>query len=191
MYNIYIYIYIYIYEYSHSFVFPSAKCVIVRQLVSLRLSFYTCISDRKNKYEINALMKKASYDSILYLIYKTTTKCKSLFFNMQLKSGRGRDFPCTTFRKCPCYNECVPEQIPFLLRQQCLPTIIFLHRSVASFEFRFILKLYLQNHFHFYDLIASRYTKGKWQWRQGYLFCLQSYHFDKKMFLYICLFLSI
>ena len=42
----------------------------------------------------------------------------------------------------------------------------------------------------FYDLIASYYTKGKWQWRQGYLFCFESYHFDKKMFLYICLFSS-
>ena len=42
----------------------------------------------------------------------------------------------------------------------------------------------------FNDLIAFYYTKGKWQWRQGYLVCLESYHFDKKMFLYICLFLS-
>ena len=38
----------------------------------------------------------------------------------------------------------------------------------------------------FYDLIASYYTKGKLQWRQGYLFCFESYHFDKKMFFYIC-----
>ena len=30
----------------------------------------------------------------------------------------------------------------------------------------------------FYDLIASYYTKGKWQWRQGYLFCFESHHFD-------------
>ena len=42
----------------------------------------------------------------------------------------------------------------------------------------------------FYDLIASYYTKGKWQWRQDYLFWFQPYHFDKKMFLYLCLFLS-
>ena len=42
----------------------------------------------------------------------------------------------------------------------------------------------------FYDQIASYYTKAKWQWRKGYLFCFESYHFDKKMFLYICLFFS-
>ena len=29
----------------------------------------------------------------------------------------------------------------------------------------------------FYDLIASYYAKGKWQWRQGYSFCFESYHF--------------
>ena len=40
----------------------------------------------------------------------------------------------------------------------------------------------------FYDLIASYYTKGKWQWGQGFLFCFEWYHFDKKMFFYICLF---
>ena len=37
----------------------------------------------------------------------------------------------------------------------------------------------------FYYLIASYYTKGKWQWRQGYLFCFESYHFDQKIFLYL------
>ena len=37
----------------------------------------------------------------------------------------------------------------------------------------------------FYDLIASYYTKGKCQLGQGYLFCFESYHFDKKMFSYI------
>ena len=26
----------------------------------------------------------------------------------------------------------------------------------------------------FYDLISSYYTKGKWQWRQGYLFCFSA-----------------
>ena len=40
----------------------------------------------------------------------------------------------------------------------------------------------------FYDLIASFYRKGKWQWRQGCSFCFKSYHFDEKMFLYIFLF---
>ena len=42
----------------------------------------------------------------------------------------------------------------------------------------------------FYDLTAFNYTKGKWQWRKGYLFCFESYHFDKKMFLCICFFFS-
>ena len=32
----------------------------------------------------------------------------------------------------------------------------------------------------FYGVIASYYTKRKWQWRQGYLFCFESHHFDKK-----------
>ena len=41
--------------------------------------------------------------------------------------------------------------------------------------FRFILKLHLFS--IFYDLIASYYAKGKWQWRQGYSFCFESYHF--------------
>ena len=31
-------------------------------------------------------------------------------------------------------------------------------------------------------LITSYYTKGEWQWRQGYLFCFESDHFDKKNF---------
>ena len=39
----------------------------------------------------------------------------TLFFNMQLKSGRGRGFTCMTFRKCPYYNEHVTEKMPFLL----------------------------------------------------------------------------
>ena len=44
------------------------------------------------------------------ITYKTATaKCNSLFFNMQLKLGRGRDFNCMTFGKCPYYIEYVPE----------------------------------------------------------------------------------
>ena len=43
----------------------------------------------------------------------------------------------------------------------------------------------------FYDLIASYYTKGKWQWRQDYLFWFQPYHFDKKMFLYLLFLISL
>ena len=43
----------------------------------------------------------------------------------------------------------------------------------------------------FYDLIASFYTEGKWQWWQGYLFSFEKYHFYNKIFLYICLLLSI
>ena len=43
----------------------------------------------------------------------------------------------------------------------------------------------------FYDLIASYYTKGKWQWRQGHLFCFESYHFDKNFFLCFCLLFSV
>ena len=42
----------------------------------------------------------------------------------------------------------------------------------------------------FYDLIASYYTKGKWQQRQAYLFCFESYHVDKNFFsLHLLIFL--
>ena len=34
----------------------------------------------------------------------------------------------------------------------------------------------------FYNLIVTYYTKRKWQWRQDYVFCLESYHFDKTIF---------
>ena len=85
----------------------------------------------------------------------------TLFFNMQLKFGRGRDFTCMTFGKCPYYIEHVPEQMPFALYQQCLPPIFFLHRTVASFGFHFILKLHLQNHFHFFMTCSILLYKRK------------------------------
>ena len=39
----------------------------------------------------------------------------TLFFNMQLKSGRGRGLTCMTFEKYPYYIEHVPEEMPFPL----------------------------------------------------------------------------
>ena len=65
----------------------------------------------------------------------------------------------------------------FLLSFLCIVWISFCHGTSSLDPFSL-----------FYDLIASYYTKGKWQWRQGYLFCFESYHFDKKMFLYISFF---
>ena len=67
-------------------------------------------------------------------------------------------------------------RLDFVLSWNCISTI----STIVS----------LQSFSLFYNLIASYYTKGKWQWRQGYLFCVESYHFDKKMFPYICLFFS-
>ena len=119
--------------------------------------------------------------------YKTTTtKCNSLFFNMQLKSGRDRaslawrlenvTITLNIFQnRCPfLYNSSA-----FLLSFLCIVWISFYPGTSSLEPFPF-----------FYDLIASYYTKGKWQWRKGYLFCFESYHFDCKMFLYICLFFS-
>ena len=108
------------------------------------------------------------------------------FFKMQLKSGSVRaslawrlenaHITLNIFQnRCPVlYNRSA-----FLLSFLCIVWISF-YPGTSSLE-PFSL---------FYDLIASYYTKGKWQWRQGYLFCFESYHFDKKMFLCICLFSS-
>ena len=89
-----------------------------------------------------------------------------------------------TFGKCPYYIEHLPELMPFfynssalLLSFLCIIWISFYPGSSSLEPFSL-----------FYDLIASYYTKGKWQWKEGYLFCFESYHFDKKMFPYICLF---
>ena len=64
----------------------------------------------KNKYQINALMKKVSYGNIWTKdIKQQQQNAMHSFFNMQLKSGRGRGFTCMTFGKCPHYIEHVPE----------------------------------------------------------------------------------
>ena len=60
--------------------------------------FIISLVTAKKKYNINALMKKASYDNTLYLKHNT-----------QLKSERGRSFTCMTFGKCLYYNEHVSE----------------------------------------------------------------------------------
>ena len=102
---------------------------------------------------------------------------------MQLKSGRDGGFTCMTFGKCPYYmfqNRC-----PFLYNRSALLLSFF---SIAqSHRLNLVLSwnLISRTIFTFYDLIASYYIKGKWQWRQGYLFCFESNYFDKKMFLYI------
>ena len=89
----------------------------------------------------------------------------TLLFNIQLKSAKSRGFTCMTFGKHPYYIEHVPEQMPFLLQQQCLPTIIFLHHRVASFGFRFIFEFDLQSHFHFfmtwYHLIIQKENSNR------------------------------
>ena len=73
--------------------------------------------------------------------------------------------------RCPfLYNSSA-----FLLSFLCIVWISFYPGTSSLEPFSF-----------FYDLIASYYRKGKWQCRQGYLFCFESYHFDKKIFLDIC-----
>ena len=119
--------------------------------------------------------------------YKTTiTKWNSLFFNMQLKSRRGAGFTCMKFGNARVTLNMFQNRCPFLyngstllLSFLCIVWISFYPGTSSLEPFPF-----------FYDLIASYYTKGKWQWRKGYLFCFESYHFDCKMFLYICLFFS-
>ena len=114
-------------------------------------------------------------------MYKTTTKFNSVFsLNMQLKSGSGRGFTCMTFGKCPYQNELVPEQRPFNI--SALLLLCFALRSRIVWISFYLKTSSLQPFSLFYDLIASYYTKGKWQWRQGYLFCFQSCHFDKGFF---------
>ena len=120
--------------------------------------------------------------------YKTTTtKCNSLFLQYATKirkrvgislAWRFKNTHITLNmlqNRCPFfYNSSA-----FLLSFLCIVWISFCPGTSSLEPFSL-----------FYDLIASYYTKGKWQWRQGYLFCFESYHFDKKMFLYICLFFS-
>ena len=118
--------------------------------------------------------------------YKTTTtKCNSFFFKMQLKSGRGR------------------ASLAWRLENAHITLNIFQNRRHFLYISAFLLSFlsivwilfypgtsFLEPFSLCYDLIASYYTKGKRQCRQGYLFCFESCHFDKKMFLYICLFFS-
>ena len=121
--------------------------------------------------------------------YKTTTtKCNSFFFQYATKIRKGEalhlhdvwniltlHWTCSRIDALPfLYNSSA-----FLLSFLCIVWISFCPRTSS-----------LEPFWLFYDLIASYYTKGKWQWRKGYLFCFESYHFDKKMFLYICLFFS-
>ena len=98
----YIYIYKHIYIYTYIYF-----CFSIHYICSLnRFGYHFIISlvTAKNKYNINALMKKVSYDN------KTATKCNLLsFFNTQLESGTGRSFTCVTFGKCLYYNEHVSE----------------------------------------------------------------------------------
>ena len=64
----------------------------------------------KSKYQINALIKKASYDNIwTENIKQQQQNAIHSFFNMQLKSGTGRGFTCMTFGKCPHFIEHVLE----------------------------------------------------------------------------------
>ena len=103
---------------------------------------------------------------------------KVSLFNMQLKSGmvgaslvwhfENAHITLNMFQnRCPfLYNSSA-----FLLSFLCIVWISF-YPGTSSLE-PFLL---------FYDLIASYYTKRKWQWRQGYSFCFESYHFDKKIF---------
>ena len=110
----------------------------------------------------------------------------SFLFNMQLKSeGVGASL-AWRLENAHIIMNMFQNRCPFLYNSSAF-LLSFLYIVWISFCPG---TLSLESFWCFYDLIASYYTKGKWQRRKGYLFCLESYYFDKKMFLYICLFFS-
>ena len=54
--------------------------------------------------------------------------------------------------------------------------------NAQSYRFDFVLSwnFISRTILTFYDLVESYNTNEKWQWRQGYLFCFESYYSDKK-----------
>ena len=111
---------------------------------------------------------------------------------MQLKSGRGRGFTSMTLGNSHITLNMFQNRCPFFYNSSIFLLLFFGIAVSHRLDFVFYHETSSLEPFSlFYDLIGSYYTKGKWQWRQGYLFCFESYHFDKKMFLYICLFLTI
>ena len=92
----------------------------------------------------------------------TIIKCNLLFFfNMQLKSGRGSGLTCMTFRKSPYLTCSRKGSLSFIT------TVPFYHFFASHSRIVWIL-FYLETSslepfLLFYDLIASYYTKGKWQ----------------------------
>ena len=80
-------------------------------------------------------------------------------------------FTCITHRKCPYYIEHVPNSSAFRIS---ICYIALSHRL----DFVLYRKLVPSTIFIFYDLIASCYSKEKWQWRLDCSFCFESYRFD-------------
>ena len=114
--------------------------------------------------------------------YKTTTtKCNSLFFNMQLKSGRDRASLAWRLENTPITLNIFQNRCPFLYNSTA---------SLLSFLYIVWISIFildpgtssLEPFSLCYGLIASYYRKGKQQWRQGYLFCFKSYHLRRKCF---------
>ena len=79
---------------------------------------------------------------------------------------------------------------PFIYSSSALQLSFFDSHSLIVWILYYLKTSSLESFLLFYYLIESYYTKEKWQWRQGYLFWFESYHFDEKMFLYICLLFS-
>ena len=125
--------------------------------------------------------------------YKTTiTKCNLFFFKYTTKIRKGQGLHLHDVWKIPVLHW-TRSRIDGLSFITVVPSYYHFFRIAQLHRFDFVLSWnFISRAFSlFYDLIASYYTKWKWQWRQGYLFCFVSYYFDKEMILYICLFLSV
>ena len=99
--------------------------------------------------------------------YKTTQMQFTLFFNMQLKSGKGRGFTWMTFEKCLYYLNMFQNRCPFLYISSAFLLSFFLiffftsHSRIVWISF-YLETLSLEPFSLFYDLVESYYTKGKW-----------------------------
>ena len=115
----------------------------------------------KNKYEINALMKKALTIIFEHKLQNNNNKMQfTLFFNIQLKLGRGRAFTCMTIGKYITLST-FQNRCPFLYNSSAFLLSFFaLHSRIVWISF-YLETSSLEPFSLFYDLIASYYTKGQ------------------------------
>ena len=112
-----------------------------------------------------------------YMNIRYKTKWNSLFFQYATKIRKGYELHLHVVWKMPTLHRTCSRMNVLSL----ITVVPSYYHFYASFGSRFTLELY--------NLIASYYTKGKWQWRQGYLFCSELYHFDISFHLLIFPFL--